>query len=280
MTIALFPNIQNQKSERISLTVANFFLKKSISVVVEDTYQKRLGLPSLSSVDQKKIKFLITMGGDGTILKIAHQYAHLNAAILGVNLGSLGFMADVQITQIEERLEEFLKGQFKIEKRMTVDVITQHQKAFFAINECTLHWAENPSLVEISIFVNDRLLNTFEADGIILATPNGSTAYSLAAGGPILSPDLEALVLTPINPHTISNRPIVLTTKETIRLEYISQKEAIEVMLDGYNRFQLKTGEHILLKRSAKTFNLVKLDSINYFETLRKKLGWTGKLRH
>ena len=280
MTIAFFPNIQDRKSESISLTVANFFIKKNISVVVEDGYEKRLGLASISSADQKKIKFLITMGGDGTILQIAHKYAHLNAAILGINLGSLGFMADVRVTQIEESLEEFLKGQYTIEKRMTIDVISQHQNSFFAINECALHRASNPSLVEISIYVNDLLLNTFEADGIILATPNGSTAYSLAAGGPILSPDLDALVLTPINPHTISNRPFVLTTKETIRLEYISKKEAIEVTLDGYNRFQLKTGEHILLKRSAKTFNLIKLDSINYFETLRKKLGWTGKLRH
>ncbi len=279
MTIAFFPNTQDQKSEKISFAVANFFVKKNISIVVEDGHEKLLGLTSISSSDQTKIKFLITMGGDGTILQIAHKYAHLNASILGINLGSLGFMADIRVNLIEESLEEFLKGKYTIENRMTIDVISQQQNTFFAINECAMHRASNPSLVEISIYVNDLLLNTFEADGMILATPTGSTAYSLAAGGPILSPDLDALVLTPINPHTISNRPFVLSTKESIRLEYVSKKEEIEVLLDGYNRFQLKPGEHILLKRSTKTFNLIKLDSINYFETLRKKLGWTGKLR-
>lgn len=279
MTIAFFPNTQDKKLESISLAVIDFFTKKNISVVVEDGYEESLGKASISASDPKSIQFLITMGGDGTILHIAHRYSHLNAAILGINLGGLGFMADVPVSLIEESLEEFVKGQYTIEKRMVIDVTSQHQDSFFAINECALHRASNPSLVEISIYVNDLLLNTFEADGIILATPNGSTAYSLAAGGPILTPELDALVLTPINPHTISNRPFVLTTNQTIRLEYISIKESIEVTLDGYNKFQLKPGEHILLKRSPKTFNLIKLDSINYFETLRTKLGWTGKLR-
>ena len=219
------------------------------------------------------------MGGDGTILKIAHEYSHLNAAILGINLGHLGFMADVKATKVEESLGEFLKGQYTIEKRMIIDVISAHQPPLFAINECVLHRANNPSLVEISIYVDHLLLNTFEADGIILATPNGSTAYSLAAGGPILSPQLDALVLTPINPHTISNRPIVLTTKQNIRLKYISKREPIEVTLDGFNKFKLKTDEIITVKSSAKTFNLIKLNSINYFSTLRTKLGWKGKLR-
>lgn len=279
MTIAFFPKTHDKHAKNITHSVLDFFAKKNISIAVEDSYEKILGTTPISSCDQKKIKFLITMGGDGTILRIAHQYSHLNAAILGINLGHLGFMADIQISEIEESLEEFLKGEYTIEKRIILDVISDNHDPFFSINECVMHRANNPSLVEISIYVDDLFLNTFEADGIILATPNGSTAYSLAAGGPILSPELEALVLTPINPHTISNRPFVLTAKHNIRLEYISKKKPIEVTLDGYNRFKLKTGETILLKRSEKKFKLIKLKSTNYFETLRTKLGWTGKLR-
>ena len=131
----------------------------------------------------------------------------------------------------------------------------------------------------MAIYVDDLYLNTFEADGVILATPNGSTAYSLAAGGPILSPDIEAFALTPICPHTISNRPLVLTPNQEIQIEYVSENEPIEVVSDGLSRFELKTGETIKLRRSPKTFKLVNLNRIDFFSTLRTKLGWSGKLR-
>lgn len=154
-----------------------------------------------------------------------------------------------------------------------------HGERCFAVNDIVIHRGRNPSLVEIGIHVDDVYLNTFEADGIIVATPNGSTAYSLAAGGPIISPDLEALVVTPISPHTISNRPIVLTPKQEIQIQYLSDYDPIEIRADGLAHHELQTGEVFRITRYPKNFKLVTLLRRDYFSTLRTKLGWSGKLR-
>jgi NAD+ kinase len=279
MIIALFPKIQKEESKRLAQKVIAFLTKGKATVVVEDDKASALDAPSLSSVNPEKIQFLITMGGDGSILRVAHQYSHLDAAILGINLGHLGFMADVQISEIIPSLEDLLNGAYTIQNRIIIEGMSSHRKSFFAINDCVLHRAHNPSLVEIAIFIDDLFLNTFEADGVILATPNGSTAYSLAAGGPIISPEIDALILTPICPHTISNRPIVIPPNRSIRIEYVSQKDPIEFVADGLQYFEMSSGDFVQIKKSSKTFKLVNLMRIDYFSTLRSKLNWAGKLR-
>jgi len=278
-TIALFPKTKESASKKLAEQVISFLKEKSIQVVVEDDKAGDLGEAPLSSANPKDIECLITMGGDGSILRVAHKYADLDAAILGINLGHLGFMADVQIADIIPCLEDLIHGEFTVQNRIMIEGTSPSGESFFAMNDCVLHRARNPSLVEMAIYVDDLYLNRFEADGVILATPNGSTAYSLAAGGPILSPDIDAFVLTPICPHTISNRPIVLTPNREIQIEYVSENEPIEVVADGLNRFELKTGETIKLRRSPKTFKLVNLNRIDFYSTLRTKLGWSGKLR-
>ncbi|CCB88764.1 NAD(+)/NADH kinase [Simkania negevensis] len=278
-TIALFPKVKQPDAKKLAEQVITFLKEKKIHVVVEDDKAEVLNQPPLSSANPGEIKYLITMGGDGSILRVAHMYHYLDAAILGINLGHLGFMADVQIADIIPCLEDLVNQKFSIQKRIMIEGTSPSGETFFAMNDCVLHRARNPSLVEMAIYVDDLYLNTFEADGVILATPNGSTAYSLAAGGPILSPDIEAFVLTPICPHTISNRPIVLTPNQEIQIEYVSENEPIEVVSDGLSRFELQTGETIKLRRSPKTFKLVNLTRIDFFSTLRTKLGWSGKLR-
>lgn len=278
-TIALFPKIAPPQSKQLAQQVIALLKEKNIHVVVEDDKALSLHSPPLSSVNPQEIKFLITMGGDGSILRIAHTYGDLDAPILGINLGHLGFMADVQIPEMIPCLEDFLKGDYTVQNRMMIEGTLPCGETFFCMNDCVLHRSQNPSLVEIAIYVDHLYLNTFEADGVILATPNGSTAYSLAAGGPILSPEIEAFVLTPISPHTISNRPIVLTPNHDIHIKYTSPNHPIEIVSDGFKRFELKTGEIVKLRRSLKTFKLVNLTRIDFFSTLRKKLGWSGKLR-
>ncbi|MCB1116395.1 MAG: NAD(+)/NADH kinase, partial [Chlamydiia bacterium] len=189
------------------------------------------------------------------------------------------FMADVQVSEMIPCLEDLIQKNYTIQKRRILEGTSKSGQTFFAINDCVLHRAKNPSLVEIAIYVDDLLLNHFEADGIIIATATGSTAYSLAAGGPIISPEIDALVLTPICPHTISNRPIVISPKKEVRIEYVSEKEPIECVSDGLKHFEMKPKDHVILKKSARTFNLVNLKRIDYFSTLRHKLGWSGKLR-
>jgi NAD+ kinase len=214
------------------------------------------------------------MGGDGTILRLCHRYGHLNATIVGINLGYLGFMADIPVSDIYPSLADLLNGAYTVDHRLILEA-----GSMSAVNDIVIHRGKNYSLIELAIYVDSVYVNTFVADGIIIATPNGSTAYSLAAGGPILSPNLNAVVITPICPHTISNRPIVLTADQTIEIEYISPYDPIEVRADGLESISLKSKEKITVKRSSRTFNRAKLHRHEYFSTLRSKLSWSGKLK-
>ncbi|MGC1877882.1 MAG: NAD(+)/NADH kinase [Rhabdochlamydiaceae bacterium] len=279
MIIALFPNISKKQSKNLAIGVQEFLTNHGITVVAEDEEAKLINAKPLSSVDPKEIQFMISMGGDGTMLRLVHKYENLDAAMLGINLGHLGFMADVPISDIYPSLQDLINGSYKIHERVMIQGESLHGERCFAVNDIVVHRAKNPSLVEIAIHVDGMYLNTFEADGIIIATPNGSTAYSLAAGGPIISPDLEALVITPISPHTISNRPIVLTANQEIQIQYLSDYDPIEIRADGISHHDLETGDVFRITRSAKNFKLVSLLRRDYYSTLRTKLGWSGKLR-
>lgn len=280
MIIALFTNASKPHSKNLAIGICEFLLTQGITVVAEDEEASEIGAKPISQIDIEEISFLISMGGDGTILRLVHKYENLKAAILGINLGHLGFMADVPISDIYPSLQDLITGAYRIEERVVIKGETAHGHHCFAVNDIVIHRGKNPSLVELAIHVNGLYLNTFEADGIIIATPNGSTAYSLAAGGPILSPNLDALVITPISPHTISNRPIVLTAGEEIQIQYLSDYDPLEVRADGFDHHDLSTGEVFRISRSQKSFRLVNLFRRDYFSTLRTKLGWAGKLRH
>lgn len=280
MKIAVFPNPSHQKSDAVFAKIRDFLHEQGVKVFTEDPYASSHKVLPLSSVALSELDFLIAMGGDGTILHLAHKYHHTNAAILGINLGHLGFMADVPIEDLTASLQDLLDGKFIVENRIALEGNSPDGTKTFAINDFVLHRAKNPSLIKLSIYLDDLYLNTFEADGVIIATPNGSTAYSLAAGGPILSPGLDGIVITPICPHTISNRPIVLTSSHFIKVDYLSENASpIEVIADGLQTFSLASNQTFEFYKSHKTFKLVNLTRRDYYSTLRTKLGWSGKLR-
>jgi NAD+ kinase len=277
MKIALFPNEKFKQSYEIASAIRKFLEDKGVTVFAEDEKADIIGAKPLSNASPKEINFLISMGGDGTILRLSNRFAHLDAPILGINLGHLGFMADVPVADIYPSLTDLINGKFTIDKRLILEGSYQG-KILRAVNDIVIHRAKNHSLVELAISVDGIHVNTFVADGIIIATPNGSTAYSLAAGGPILTPDLDALVITPICPHTISNRPLVLSTNHVIEIKYVSQYDPVEIRADGLDSHPLTTGSSFQVKKSEQTFKLVNLSRHEYFSTIRKKLGWSGKL--
>lgn len=279
MIIALFPNTGKKHSKTLAIAVVEFLSNQGITVVAEEQEAPLINAKPLSSVNPKEVQFIISMGGDGTMLRLAHQYDYLNAPMLGINLGHLGFMADIPIADIYPSLQDLINGSYKIHERVMIQGDLSSGEKCFAINDIVIHRGKNPSLVEIAIHVDGTYLNTFEADGIIVATPNGSTAYSLAAGGPIISPEVEALVLTPVSPHTISNRPIVLTADQEIQIQYLSDYEPVEIRADGLTKLELQTGDVFRISRYPKSFKLVSLPRRDYFSTLRSKLNWSGKLR-
>jgi NAD+ kinase len=276
--VALIPSAYHANAFDLALIITTFFQKHNYEVITTKDFSERLHLPSLSS-ESLPVNLIISLGGDGTILNAAHNFAYLNAPILGINLGHLGFMADIPLNEIEESLLQVIEGNYEIEKRIVLESSINATKPAYAVNDVVIHRGQNPSLVELSIHVGGTYVNTFLADGLVIATPNGSTAYSLAAGGPILVPTLEAIVITPISPHTISNRPIVLSSDEPIEITYLSELDPVDVVTDGIERKALSQGERLLIKRSTRTFPLVHLPKKDYFSTLRTKLGWSGKLR-
>lgn len=212
-------------------------------------------------------------------MRVVHKHPELDAPIVGVNLGSLGFLADIPVSEVYPCLQDILDENFTVQERLMIEGETLEGSKFCAVNDMVVHRAKNPSLVDLAIHVDGHYLNTFSADGIIVATPLGSTAYSLAAGGPILEPGIPALVITPISAHTISNRPIVITPKVDIQIQFLNEAMPVEVSNDGFSIHSLNTGEVFTIRYSERTFKMVCLKSHDYFATLRTKLGWVGKLR-
>ncbi len=280
MIIALFANMNKRDSYEIAIDIRDFLQSRGVTVIARDEEAKALAVSPLSSIPPEKITLLVSLGGDGTILRLIHHYPHLDAPVLGINLGHLGFMAEVPLSDLIASLEDLLANHYQIEERLMMEGTTLRGDHCFAVNDFVIHRAKNPSLIDLSIHVDGNYLNTFSADGIIVATPNGSTAYSLSAGGPILTPDLQAIVITPISPHTISNRPIVLLPKDKIEIQYLSPYEPVEITYDGFSNYTIATGETFTIRRSKRTFKAMNLHRINYFSTLRTKLGWSGQVRY
>lgn len=278
MKVALLPKVHTENVKKLTQQVIDFLTDKGVMVILDDEHADLFHLPALSNCDLSEIQFLISMGGDGTILRLLHRYKNFNIPIIGINTGHLGFMADIPASDIYPSLTDLLDGAYEIENRLVLEA-SWDEKQSFAINDVVIHRSQNPNLVELAIKVDQKHVNTFEADGIILATPNGSTAYSLAAGGPILMPKLEAMVLTPICPHTISNRPIVLSGEHEVEIQYLSPCDPVEVVIDGIQMTKLRTGSSLKIKTYEKPFKMVSLGRHDYFSTLRTKLGWVGKLR-
>lgn len=279
MIVALFPNTSKNLALSTARDICQFLSNKNVQVAADDLHAEAIGAVPLSQIDHKQINFRISLGGDGTILRLIHRHPEIDAPLLGINLGSLGFMADIPLSDIYSSLQDLLDGYYTIQNRMMMEGCTSKNDCCRAVNEMVIHRAQNPCLIDLAVYVDGIYLNTFSADGIIISTPSGSTAYSLAAGGPIVAPELDAFIITPISPHTISNRPIVLMPKRDVQVQYLSPLSPIEVSYDGISSFTMSTNEIFTVFPSKQRFYLVSFASHDYFSTLREKLNWQGKLK-
>lgn len=270
MKFILFSNSSKPNSKEVSARVTAFLKSRGHEVVFEDRTHP---LKETAHID-----FCLSFGGDGTILEFFHRYSHITAPLLGINLGNLGFMADIPLDDLEPSLQALLEGKYKIDKHLMLEHTVKDKGSPYAVNDIVIHRGACSNLIELKIHVDGKYFNTFRADGLIVATPTGSTAYSLAAGGPILSQNLQAIALTPICPHTISNRPIVFLPERELHIEYASPFDGIEVVKDGIPQFKLSHGESITIKRSHRSFQIVNLERRDEYLTLRTKLGWSGAL--
>ncbi|MCI5052905.1 MAG: NAD(+)/NADH kinase [Simkaniaceae bacterium] len=277
MIVILYPSTSHARCVEIVEHVHQFLVKEGFQTVIAGDQSDQFSIPHVSTIDGHDAGLIISFGGDGALIRCAHQHMHLDAPILGINLGHLGFMADIPIQDIDKSLKDFIAGEYTIQNRLMVETKDPTGKTYTAINDFVLHRSGNPKLIEVSIHVDGTYVNNFVADGIIVAAPNGSTAYSLAAGGPILDPSLEAFVITPVSPHTISNRPIVISSSKKLEIKYLSDSP-VDVVIDGVEKFPIDQEQSIHLSRSKQNFKLVNLIRNDFFSTVRSKLGWSGKL--
>lgn len=270
MIVALFPNTNKENAINIATEICKFLKKSNFTVIGPDDIAHLFnGLP----LSEHTPDIIMPIGGDGTILQVIHEYKNLNIPILGIHLGSLGFMTDIPLPDLYPSLENLVNKKFNIESRLVIQ--TEHS---FAVNDIVIHREPNHHIIDLAIHVDGKYLNTFAADGIIISTPTGSTAYSLAAGGPIIDPSLNAIVITPICPHTISNKPVVLSPQQDIEIQYLSNYNPITITYDGIEKFNLATNEKLSITYSEQKFKLINLGRREYFSTLRAKLHWSGHL--
>jgi len=224
---------------------------------------------------------IIAVGGDGTFLSAARAAADKEVPLMGVNLGRLGFLTDISPEQLLTRLEQILQGRYKTEQRwmLCASIIRDqqiiHQQT--AVNEVVVHRWVTPSMIEIVTSIDGVYLNTQRSDGLIVATPTGSTAYSLSAGGPILHPALNALVLVPLNPHMLSNRPIVIDDSVEIEIRF-SQTKQINALVtcDHLEIPDVRINDKIVIKKAEKPIRILHPEDHDFFHILRSKLNWSG----
>ena len=224
------------------------------------------------------VDLMLVLGGDGTMIATARMVGDADVPVMGVNYGGLGYLAEFRIEELFDALESILKGQYKLEKRVMLAIELFRGEEFVSgnrvLNDVVINKSALARIIEIEAYLNQKFVNSFRADGLIISTPTGSTAYNLSAGGPVIYPSMNAIVITPICPFTLSNRPIVVPDDAEIELRLKTEQEEVALTLDGQVGFPLKVEDRVVIHKSRTTFNLVQPMNRNYFEVLRDKLRW------
>ena len=228
----------------------------------------------------KNCDLVVVIGGDGTFLNAARSLAAAGIPLVGINIGRLGFLVDVSPDDIDTSLEQILCGNYSKEKRFLLSaVVYRNDEVIYscdALNDVVIHIRDVARMLEFETKINDSFLNHQRADGLIIATPTGSTAYALSSGGPLLDPALNVIALVPISPHTLSNRPIVIDADSAIDVKIIDTKKAIaQITCDGHNSCDLEVGDLIKVKRKPEDITLLHPPEHSHYHTLRKKLHWS-----
>jgi NAD+ kinase len=237
-----------------------------------------VALPQTSRADLPgQVDVIVVLGGDGTLLSVARAVGDLGVPILGVNLGGLGFLTATTLEEMMPALEAFLDGQMVVEERMMLGARVRRSGAsdreFFALNDVVIMKSAMSRIIDLSVSVDGQLATAYRADGLIISTPTGSTAYSLSAGGPILFPTMDALVLTPIASHTLTNRPIVLPGTQRIQVTLLTNQEVM-LTLDGQVGFGLRERDSVEVAQAAPRIRLMRFPHKHFFSVLRTKLKW------
>jgi len=263
----------------------NFLSEKDYLILLDETTENLLENTQVVSRDKlgEESQLVIVIGGDGTLLNAARSLADYKTPILGINLGRLGFLVDISPHDMIDVIEQVLSGNYKDECRFLLHASVMRNKKELmcssAFNDIVVHIRDVARMIDFSTYIDDVFVNEQRADGLVVSTPTGSTAYALSSGGPLIHPSLEAMVLVPICPHTLSNRPIVISANSKVEIVINeSNRSTPQVSWDGQYNFDLKPGDKIVIQRNSNDVHLIHPEFYDYFQILRAKLRWSEQL--
>lgn len=278
--IGLIPNWRKNNTALVVDKIRHFFQLKRFQLLIAESSQADF-YSSVTLADQLKewhgkLMMLIVVGGDGTILRVARDLACWNIPVLGINLGHKGFLAEIEVEQMERFLQYIATGHYHFQERMMLEawLWREHEELghYLALNDIVVARGPFSRIIKVDTFINEDFMESYSGDGVIVATPTGSTGYSLSAGGPIINPGMELAVITPICPHSLYNRSVIIKPDDTMKLRVDSRQVQVVLTVDGQVRFALEDNDQITVRRAAQKIKMVCFHDNSFYRLLHQKL--------
>ena len=273
-TIAIYPNINKDESAQVMERIRSYFADKQdrVRIVMSRSIAEMFNCPEygIDDLDNEPIDLGLSIGGDGTLLGVCRKLYTRKIPACGINIGRVGFLTDIELTELESRLDNLLNGEYQVVERTVISgsVLSQGNRRMLGhpINDVVIGKGGLSRMLSLSMRIDDTMINDYKADGVIVSTATGSTAYSLSAGGPIVNPSVPALLITPICPHTLDARPMIIPDDEEVQMTF-----------DGQESFQLLPGDVVYIRKGKNPARIIKFGDKNYYDTLKSKLWGNSK---
>lgn len=270
--------LRPDSSDMLSLyhNVSSKFKDKGIEVLLDSESAQMIGLNGIEFNEMcNRVDLLVSLGGDGTLLGLVRRSYGFDKPVLGINAGNLGFLADIPIECVEDIVKRLIIGNYRIDKRMMIEGYIENDKGkrdeFYAFNDVVVTRPSIAHMIKLDAFINNDWFNTYRGDGLIISTPTGSTAYNLSLGGPIVYPLSKVFIMTPVAPHSLTQRPLVVPIDFTINL---SSPDKLIVMIDGQDNYILNSDDKLVIKGASMSAKLLHKNEHSYFKVLKEKLSW------
>ncbi|MBO6246119.1 MAG: NAD(+)/NADH kinase [Anaerovibrio sp.] len=284
-TIAIYPNINKDESAQVMERIRSYFADKQdrVRIVMSRSIAEMFNCPEygIDDLDNEPIDLGLSIGGDGTLLGVCRKLYTRKIPACGINIGRVGFLTDIELTELESRLDNLLNGEYQVVERTVISgsVLSQGNRRILghAINDVVIGKGGLSRMLSLSMRIDDTMINDYKADGVIVSTATGSTAYSLSAGGPIVNPSVPALLITPICPHTLDARPMIIPDDEEVQIYIAAVHQDIQMTFDGQESFQLLPGDVVYIRKGKNPARIIKFGDKNYYDTLKSKLWGNSK---
>jgi NAD+ kinase len=281
--VGIIVNREKKDALNYAFSIIEWLEKRKIQVFVTRWGGEKINRDDLIADKEeigRRAELIISLGGDGTLCRAARDFAPYDIPLLGINLGGLGFLTEIPISQYKEGLAKVLREEYKTEKRLMLEASIFRDKkkieTSLALNDIVISERGSPRIINLKTFVSEEFVTTYSADGLVISTPTGSTAYSLSAGGPVIHPSLDVIVLSPICAHTLAVRPLIISQTDEIKVIIEPPSDKVLLTVDGQIGFELEKKDIIRVKKSSQEATLIRLKERFFFQRLQSKLGWTG----